>query len=114
MKEKRSSDVEQSEEAVLSIVKAIREVEGVCGQGRFQDKEKRRELVRGLRLWHEIKPRRVRAMCAWVAEEEEDLSFKPGAVMTGVRPAAWLNDGWLEGTLEGRTGLFYVTEVDYL
>jgi hypothetical protein len=83
-------------------------------KGRIQDTEKRREFVRGLRLWHDIKPRRVRAMCAWVGELETDLSFKPGAVMTGVRPAAWLNNGWLEGTREGRTGLFRVSDVEYL
>ena len=128
--EERSSDIEESKEeevkkeateklvveteqkqAVLSIVKAIREE---FKKGRIQDREKRREFVRGLRLWHDIKPRRVRAMCAWVGEEETDLSFKPGAVMTGVRPAAWLNNGWLEGTLDGRTGLFRVSDVEYL
>ena len=101
----------EQKQAVLSIVKAIREE---FKKGRIQDREKRREFVRGLRLWHDIKPRRVRAMCAWVGEEETDLSFKPGAVMTGVRPAAWLNDGWLEGALEGRTGLFHVNDVEYL
>ena len=34
-----------------------------------------------------------------------ELSFKPGALITGVRPASWLKGAWLEGTLEGRVGL---------
>ena len=53
-------------------------------------------------------------MCAWVGEEETDLSLKPCAVVTGVRPAAWLNDGWLEGDLDGKTGLFRREDVEYL
>ena len=47
-------------------------------------------------------------------EDETHLYFKPGAVITGVRPAAWLVDGWLEGTLNGRVGLVYVKDVEYL
>ena len=38
----------------------------------------------------------------------------PSNLVTGVRPAAWLDDGWLEGTLDGRTGLFHVKDVEYL
>ena len=33
-------------------------------------------------------------------------SFKPGAVITGVRPAAWLADRWLEGTINAKVGLW--------
>ena len=100
----------EQKQSVLSIQEALIEF----NKGRIYDREKSREFVRGLRLWHDIKPRRARAICAWVAEEETDLSFKPGAVMTGVRPAAWLNNGWPEGTLEGRTGLLRVSDVEYL
>ena len=94
-------------------MKAIRE-EFKKGTGKVQDREKRRDFVRGLRLWQDFKPRRVRAMCAWVGEEETDLSLEPGAVVTGVRPAAWLNDGWLEGALDGKIGLFLLKDVEYL
>jgi hypothetical protein len=95
------------------IMEAIRE-EFKKGTGKVQDREKRRDFVRGLRLWQDFKPRRVRAMCAWVGEEETDLSLEPGAVVTGVRPAAWLNDGLLEGALDGKIGLFLLKDVEYL
>ena len=49
-----------------------------------------------------------------MVREKTDLSFEPGAVRTGVRPAAWLVDGWLEGTLDGRVGLIHVKYVEYL
>ena len=55
----------------------------------------------------------VRALCARVGEET-DLSFKPGAVVTGVQAAAWLRNGWLEGALDGRIGLVFVKDVEYL
>ena len=77
-------------------------------------RERRREFVRGLRVWQDLKPRRVRALCARVGREKTDLTFEPGEVMTGVRPAVWLNDGWLEGALDGRTGLFHMKDVEYL
>ena len=73
-----------------------------------------KEFVKGLRLWHDLKPKRVRALCARVGREKTDLTFEPGEVMTGVRPAVWLDDGWLEGALDGRTGLFHVKDVEYL
>ena len=65
-------------------------------------------------MWHDLQPRRVQALSARVGEEETDLSLEPGAVVTGVRPAAWLNDGWLEGTLDGKIGLFLLKDVEYL
>ena len=52
------------------IKETIRE-EYKKGSGRVQDREKRRDFVRGQRLWQDPKPRRV--MCAWVGEEETDL-----------------------------------------
>ena len=114
----KSSDIEEQEEAVRGIRKALKEKfkkgRGLDREKEMEEEEKSREIVRGLRLWHDLKPRRVRAMCAWVGEEETDLSLKPGAVVTGVRPAAWLNDGWLEGDLDGKTGLFRREDVEYL
>ena len=49
-----------------------------------------------------------------MGSDETELSFEAGAVMAGVRPAPWLVDGWLEVTLDGRVGLVYVKDVEYL
>ena len=49
-----------------------------------------------------------------VREEMRPTSFEPGAVMTAVRPAAWMRACWLEGTLDGRDGLIYEDDVKYL
>ena len=57
----------------------------------------------------------VKALCACVKEDETELSYEPGAVITGVRPAVWLtNRRWLEGTLNRRVGLVYKKDVEYL
>ena len=76
--------------------------------------ESAREIVQGLQLWQDLKPRRVQALCACEGREENELSFEPGAVMTAVRPAAWMQARWLEGTLDGRVGLIYKDDVKYL
>ena len=72
------------------------------------------------REWQELKPRTVRAVKAFGDGREEklsrqlELSFEPGALITGVRPASWLMGTWLEGTLEGRVGLVPEDRVEYL
>ena len=79
--------------------------------------ERLREFVQGLKWWQDIKPRRVQAMCACVGRYtrgETQLSFEPGALMTAVRPALWLKTCWLEGALDGRVGLIYGEDVNYL
>ena len=73
-----------------------------------------KEFVEGLKLWEDLKPRRVQALCACEGRNETQLSFEPGAVMTAVRPAAWMRARWLEGTLDGRVGLIYEEDVKYL
>ena len=65
-------------------------------------KRESREFCQGLKSWQDFKPERVRALCACVGENETLLSFDPSAVITEVRPAAWLVGGWLEGALDGR------------
>ena len=78
-------------------------------------KARLRDYVQGLKSWRDFKPRRVKALCACVKEDETHLSFEPGDVITGVRPAAWLfNPRWLEGTLNGRVGLVYTKDVECL
>ena len=70
-------------------------------------REAAKEFVKGLKLWEELKPRRVRALCACVGRNETELSFEAGALMDGARPTAWLVDGWLEATLDGRTDWYF-------
>ncbi|XP_050736305.1 rho GTPase-activating protein 26-like isoform X16 [Eriocheir sinensis] len=48
-------------------------------------------------------PRKVRTLYACVGENDSELSFEPNQVLTNVRPSR--EPGWLEGTLNGRTGL---------
>ncbi|XP_069183856.1 rho GTPase-activating protein 26 isoform X9 [Procambarus clarkii] len=58
-------------------------------------------------------PRRVRTLYACVGENESELSFEPNQILSNVRPSR--EPGWLEGTLNGRTGLIpenYVEAVD--
>ena len=71
-------------------------------------------ITRNKAQWQDLKPRRVQALCACVGRNESELSFEAGAVMDGARPAAWLEDGWLEATLDGREGLVWMAEVEYL
>ena len=72
------------------------------------------------RKWQEIEPRTVRTVEAFKGLDKTELSFKPGALVTGVRPASWLKDDktncsrWLQGTLEGRVGLILECCVEYL
>ena len=76
--------------------------------------EQAREFVQGLQLWQDLKPRRVQALCACEGSNWE-LSYEAGAVMDGARPAAWLDrDGWLEATLDGREGLVWIGDFEYL
>ena len=66
-----------------------------------------KDFVKGLKLWEDLKPRRVQALCACVGRNESELSYEAGA--------AWLDqDGWLEATLDVREGLVWLVEVEYL
>ena len=50
-------------------------------------------LKKWMKEWQEIKPRTVQTVKAWPRagrEDEAELSFKPGALITGVRPASWI------------------------
>ena len=77
--------------------------------------EQAREFVQGLQLWQDLKPRRVQALFACEGSNELELSYEAGAVMDGARPAAWLDlDGGLEATLDGREGLVWIGDFEYL
>ncbi|XP_066937948.1 rho GTPase-activating protein 26 isoform X29 [Macrobrachium rosenbergii] len=60
-----------------------------------------------------METRRVRTLYACVGENESELSFEPNQILSNVRPSR--EPGWLEGTLNGRTGLIpenYVEAID--
>ena len=90
------------------------------GLSNAKEIEMAREFFQGLQLWRDLKPRRVQALCACegraaTRDFELELSYEAGAVMDGARPAAWLDqDSWLEATLDGREGLVWMAEVEYL
>ena len=76
------------------------------------------------RKWQELKPRTARTVRALKPTVDRAggpadlfLSFEPGALITGIRLASWVEDDrfcWLEGTLEGRVGLVQEGLVEYL
>ena len=112
--EKEEKDFREEEERVFRI-----KVKGDLFEERKVRSEEwskttAREFVKGLKLWEDFKPGRVQALCACEGRDETQLSFEPGAVMTAVRPAAWMQAHWLEGTLDGKVGLIYGEDVKYL
>lgn len=57
-------------------------------------------------------PRRAKALYACKAEHDSELSFTAGTVFENVHPSQ--EPGWLEGTLDGKTGLIPENYVDFL
>ncbi|XP_054260735.1 rho GTPase-activating protein 26 isoform X2 [Macrosteles quadrilineatus] len=57
-------------------------------------------------------PRRVRTLYACMGENDGELSFEPNQIITNVRTS--LEPGWLEGTLNGKTGLVPENYVELL
>ncbi|XP_034952396.1 rho GTPase-activating protein 26 isoform X2 [Chelonus insularis] len=55
---------------------------------------------------------RVRTLYACMAENDGELSFEPNQIITNVKPS--LEPGWLEGTLNGKTGLVPKNYVEQL
>ncbi|RZF32855.1 hypothetical protein LSTR_LSTR009406 [Laodelphax striatellus] len=56
--------------------------------------------------------RRVRTLYACLGENDGELSFEPNQIITNVRTS--LEPGWLEGTLNGKTGLVPENYVEVL
>ena len=89
-------------------------------EGRERDRERirevREELRRRLALpWPPSLPPpvcRVRTLYACEDEDEAFLSFKPGSIITRVRPSE-SREEWLVGTLEGKKGFVspYLVEI---
>ena len=81
-----------------------------------------RKLKERRSYYQEKRPvQRPQSWCGWptgismldcVGKRKDKLSFKPGAIITGVRPS--LEPGWLEATLEGKVGLVPETNVEVL
>lgn len=55
---------------------------------------------------------RVRTLYACLAENDGELSFEPNQIITNVRPSN--EPGWLEGTLNGKSGLIPENYVEIL
>ncbi|XP_012286877.1 rho GTPase-activating protein 26 [Orussus abietinus] len=55
---------------------------------------------------------RVRTLYACLAENDGELSFEPNQIITNVKPS--FEPGWLEGTLNGKTGLVPKNYVEQL
>lgn len=56
--------------------------------------------------------RRVRTLYACLGENDGELSFEPNQIITNVRSS--LEPGWLEGTLNGKSGLVPENYVEVL
>uniref|UniRef100_A0A8B9RE51 Rho GTPase-activating protein 26 n=1 Tax=Astyanax mexicanus TaxID=7994 RepID=A0A8B9RE51_ASTMX len=57
-------------------------------------------------------PRKARALYACKAEHDSELSFIAGTIFENVHPSR--EPGWLEGTLDGRTGLIPENYVEFM
>ncbi|XP_067280578.1 rho GTPase-activating protein 26-like isoform X6 [Pseudorasbora parva] len=57
-------------------------------------------------------PRKARALYACKAEHDSELSFIAGTIFDNVHPSR--EPGWLEGTLDGKTGLIPENYVEFL
>ena len=128
-REEESSDVEEEEKSRDWADQVEEEVKKEATEKLAEEEEDylkvlegwRREVVT-TREWHEIEPKTVRTVEAfWGLEDEAELYFEPGALITGVRPASWVevplqtyHSRWLEGTLEGGVGLVMECFVEYL
>ena len=123
--EEKSSDIKEEvkskEEPLRSQDWAPQEGDFSTAELRMMEEVKReRRKVVATRKWQELEPRTARTVRAWKPRDKTDLSFEPGALITGIRPASWVKDDrvqcsrWLEGTLEGRVGLVMECWVEYL
>uniref|UniRef100_T1JFW8 Rho GTPase-activating protein 26 n=1 Tax=Strigamia maritima TaxID=126957 RepID=T1JFW8_STRMM len=59
-----------------------------------------------------LAPSTVRTLYHCEGENESELSFEPNQIITNVRPSR--EPGWVEGTLNGKTGLIPQNYIEYL
>ena len=110
--EEKSSDIK---EEVKSKEEPLRSQDWAPQEGEFssvEEVERERRKVVATRKWQELELRTARTVRALKPVDKDKtnlfLSFEPGALITEIRPASWVEDDrfrWLEGTLEGRVGL---------
>ena len=55
---------------------------------------------------------RVRAVGAFTARDEDELSFKPGSIITVLRLSK-MSPGWIVGALDGKKGYAPTTTMAY-
>ena len=120
--EEKSKKEERSKDWADQVEEEKRSSEGELSTEEEVERERRKVVA--TRKWQELKPRTartVRAMKPMVDRADLFLSFEPGALITGIRPASWVQSWmeddrlcWLEGTLEGRVGLVQEGLVEYL
>ena len=123
VEEEKSKDTEEEEKPLDWAEEVKKEATKKLAEEEEEDLLKvmegwRREEV-ATKKWQELKPRTVRTVEAHARlEDEAELFFEPGALITGVRPASWIKDDgaavWLEGTLDERVGLVLECCVKYL
>lgn len=58
-----------------------------------------------------LKGRKVKALYDFLGENEDELSFKAGDVITELEP---IDDDWMSGELMGRSGIFPKNYVQFL
>uniref|UniRef100_A0A4W4EHP4 Rho GTPase-activating protein 26 n=1 Tax=Electrophorus electricus TaxID=8005 RepID=A0A4W4EHP4_ELEEL len=90
-----------------------------CVQGTWATRVSFRALSRSIRgdflppsLPPSPAPQKARALYACKAEHDSELSFFAGTIFENVHPSR--EPGWLEGTLDGRTGLIPENYVEFM
>ncbi|XP_059480973.1 rho GTPase-activating protein 26 isoform X4 [Neocloeon triangulifer] len=89
----------------------LKKKNSIYGQtGKISTEDLLSHLEKGARVVEDSK--RVRTLYACVGENDGELSFEPNQIITNVRGS--LEPGWLEGTLNGKTGLVPENYVEFL
>ena len=109
--EEKSSDIEDKSKSQVDV--------DVVGDAKEEDWKRIREVREelGRRLVHEPTGPppvcRVRTLCSRVAEDESELSFQPGSVIT-IHRLSEASEGWIVGTLDGKKGYVPANFVEIL
>lgn len=108
-----NSGTSSSNESVSSL--HVRDVNNHNDYAAVSPQKSKRGNVLGLHYATGYRPPeslRVRTLYACLGENDGELSFEPNQIITNVRPS--LEPGWLEGTLNGKTGLVPENYVEFL
>jgi len=108
-----NSGTSSSNESVSSL--PLRDVNNHNNYAAVSPQKSKRGNMLGLHYATSYRPPeslRVRTLYACLGENDGELSFEPNQIITNVR--ASLEPGWLEGTLNGKTGLVPENYVEFL